>query len=53
VTATNGNNVARFTIDLPGFSRWLPATREGPSCLSDPESPNVAKNHEFVTRFEE
>jgi hypothetical protein len=40
----DGNKVARFAVDLPGFLRWLSAAREGPSCLSDPESPKVAKS---------
>jgi hypothetical protein len=40
----DGNKMARFAIDLPGFLRWLSAAREGPSCLSDPESPKVDKS---------
>jgi len=36
--------VARCAVDLPGFSGWLASAREGPSGLSDPESPNMAKS---------
>jgi hypothetical protein len=44
----DGNKVARFAVDLPGFLRWLSAAREGPSGFSDPESPKVDKSLMWV-----